>query len=413
MQIHTQLFLGNQEQQEFSVRDIRQKILNAKKFANIQRLMIWADDRPETYQSLVALCRENEIHPYLWFPVLADIPGYAVQKHEMVVNHKQQRGYGRFGRWEKLGAGEEQFLFLCPNTRPALANVFDIYKSLVEHVDFEGVFLDRIRYPSCANGFESLFTCFCDACQQRFAELYDGSLEEYTRTIMALLARLHQFNDRDFEQCVQLDDLWDTVDLDQFFVFRAQSISCAINAFTEYAGLQGKQVGLDLFTPSLAPFVSQDYRLLSANCDWIKPMSYCHAIGPAGVPLEILSLIRALRRLCPQVSDLQRIAFCARFLNVPLPGTEELIAQHGIPEAFVAHELEKIRSFALPEEIEIYPGVEMVKHPHFDLNISQQILEKYLAAIEGKADGLVASWNLLYIPDEHWKLMRQYVKEEA
>ena len=405
MHIHTQLFLGSQEQQEFSASEVRQKILSAKKFANIQRLMIWADDRPETYQPLVTLCHENEIHPYLWFPVLADIPGYPVQEHEMVVTHEQQRGYGHLGRWQKLGQGEEQFLFLCPNRSSERANVFEIYKTLVNQVDFEGVFLDRIRYPSCANGFESLLTCFCDVCQQRFAEMYDDSLEEYTRTILALLARLQRFSDHDLEQCEQIEDLWNTVDVDQFFVFRAHSISCAINAFTEYASLQRKHVGLDLFTPSLAPFVSQDYRLLSAHCDWIKPMSYCHAIGPAGVPLEILCLLQALRSLCPHVSDFQRIAFCARFLNVPLPGTEELIEQQGIPEAFVARELEKIRSFALPEEIEIYPGVEMVKHPHFDLNIDQQILEKYLTAIEGKADGLVASWNLLYIPDEHWKLM--------
>ncbi|GAK57567.1 hypothetical protein U27_04534 [Candidatus Vecturithrix granuli] len=407
MHIHTQLFLGHQEQQEFSAHEVRQKILNAKKFANIQRLMIWTDDRPETYQPLVALCREHEIQPYLWFPVLADIPGYPSQEQMMVLNHEQQRGYGHLGRWEKLGAGEEQFLFLCPNTRPALADVFEIYKTLVGQVDFDGVFLDRVRYPSCANGFESLFTCFCDACQQRFAELYDEPLDEYIPGIRVLLDRLQQFNDHDLEQCMQLDDLWGCGDLDQFFVFRAHNITCAVKIFTEYAGLQGKQIGLDLFTPSLSPFVSQDYRLLSACCDWIKPMSYCHAIGPAGVPLEIACLLRALHSLCPKVSDSQRIAFCARILNVPLPETEELILQRGIPETFVAHELEKIRSFALPEKIEIYPGVEMVKHPHFDLNIDQQILEKYLAAIAGKVDGFVASWNLLYIPDEHWKLMEQ------
>ena len=407
MHIHTQLFLGHQEQQEFAAHDIRQKILNAKKFANIQRLMIWINDRPETYQPLAALCREHEIQPYLWFPVLADIPGYPVQEPALVLNHEQQRGRGRLGRWEKLGAGEEQFLFLCPNTRPALAQVFEIYKTLVEQVDFDGVFLDRVRYPSCANGFETLFTCFCDACQQRFAELYNDSLKEYVRTIQTLLVRLQHFSDDDFQHCEQIEGLWNTVDLDQFFVFRAQSIFYAIKAFTEYASGQGKQVGLDLFTPSLAPFVAQDYRLLSACCDWIKPMSYCHALGPAGVPLEIVCLLRALRSLCPKVSDSQRIAFGARLLNISLPDAEELILQRGIPEIFVAHELEKIRSFALPEDIEIYPGVEMVKHPHFDLNIDQQILERYLAAIADRADGFVASWNLLYIPDEHWKLMGQ------
>lgn len=407
MQIHTQLFWGHQERKEFSIEDLSHKIISAKKFANIGRLMIWTDQHPETYYPIVSLCREYDIQPYLWFPVLADIPGYTIPEHATVLNYEQQRGYGHLGRWDKLGTGEEQFLFLCPNTRLALARVFEIYKTLIEQVEFDGVFLDRIRYPSCANGFESLFTCFCDACQQRFAELYDDSLEDYKRTILTLLSQLRRFSDHDLAQCNRLESLWSSVDLDRFFLFRARNIYHTIKRFTEGAASQGVQVGLDLFTPSLAPFVAQDYRLLSACCDWLKPMSYCHAIGPAGVPLEILCLLRALRTLCPEVNDLQRIAFCERILNVALPETEKAIQQQGIPEVFVAHELEKIRGFALPQELEIYPGVEMVKHPHFDLNIDQPILEKYLAAIQGSAHGLVASWNLLYIPEDHWKIMGQ------
>ena len=34
---------------------------------------------------------------------------------------------------------------------------------------FDGVFLDKIRFPSIANGLQDLFSCFCPFCAQKAA----------------------------------------------------------------------------------------------------------------------------------------------------------------------------------------------------------------------------------------------------
>ena len=354
---------------------------------------------------IVQLCHEHDVSPYLWFPVLADIPGYEVQEKECVVSYQNERGYGNVGRWEKLGEGDEKFLFACSNNKPAVENIFRIYKNLVGQVDFDGVFLDRIRYPSCTNGFESLFTCFCDFCQTKFSTLYEMSLEPYRQKIADLLDKLKQLSAQELNRYHRLESLWDGIGLETFFEFRNTNVYERVNTFVDYARSKDKQVGLDLYTPSLASFVSQDYRLLSQGCDWIKPMSYCHVIGPAGVPLEICCLIQALQELCPTISERDLIRFFERVLEVPLPESKQEIVRLGIPEEFVARELEKITQLQLPENVEIHPGIEAVKNPHFDLNITEEILRGYLMPIQQDADGVIASWNILYIPDENWEIM--------
>ena len=407
MHVSTQLFIGDQERHTFSPEQIRQRIASAKKYANIRSIMIWADEKPESYQYIVQICKEYEIQTYLWFPVFADIPGYAPQEEQLVTSYEDQRGYGKIGRWDALGQGDEEFLFICSNNTPAVDGIFHTYTRLVDQVDFDGVFLDRIRYPSCTNGFESFFTCFCDFCKDKFSKLYNASLNVYRQTITDFVQHLEHTTPEEFNQHNNLESLWESVDLQRFLDFRNKNIFESVKQFSEYARSKNKYVGLDLYTLSLAPFVSQDYALLSQSCDWIKPMSYCHVIGPAGVPLEISCLIRALEILCPNLNEQDIVQFFERVLQVPLPKSVEAILARGITEEFVARELDKIENLSLSDDVRIYPGIEAVKNPQFSLTIDQQILEKYLSHIHHKADGCIASWNVLYIPDENWKIIAE------
>jgi hypothetical protein len=235
-------------------------------------------------------------------------------------------------------------------------------------------------------------------------------LDSDRQTIADFVESLKQITAKELEECNSLESLWDSTGLDKFFQFRNRNVYDVVKKFSDYARSQNKQVGLDLFTPSLAPFVSQDYQLLSEHCEWIKPMSYCHVIGPAGVPLEISCLIQAMKTLCSNLSEHNIIRFCERALGVPLPESEEGIAEQGIPEEFVAKELEKIHNLQLPDDIQLYPGVEAVRNPHFSLNIDKNILEKYLSHIHQHANGFIASWNLLYIPDENLEIMGNMMK---
>jgi len=405
MQISTQLVIGKQAAQELSDTYLRQKLAKAKSLAHLQRVMIWADDEPELYHRLVKLCKEHDLETYLWFNVLADTPGYEACVEDGVLNYTNRRGNGQLGSWEKLGQGGEEFRFICPNNTIALDKVFQQFTTLVDHTSFDGVFFDRIRYPSFTNGFESLFTCFCEFCQDKFTRRYGTSLDSYRDKIHELLERLRELDPDELAQYHRLEGLWEIDELKEFFEFRRTSVYDVVQRFSQYVHSQGRQVGLDLFTPSFAPFVSQDYQRLSTCCDWIKPMTYCHVLGPAGVPLEITCLMRAMSILSPKLNEKHIIRFLSRVLGVTLPESGEVIRRQGIPEEFIARELEKICGLSLPDNVQIYCGVEAVHFPTLGLKITKEMLALSLKALQSRADGLVASWDLLHIPEENLEML--------
>ena len=88
-----------------------------------------------------------------------------------MLNYDGTRGYGKTGTWQELAKGEESFRFYCPNREGAVEEVLRAYTGLLDRLDFAGVMLDRIRYPSAVNGFETLFGCFCDACDRDFLRM--------------------------------------------------------------------------------------------------------------------------------------------------------------------------------------------------------------------------------------------------
>ena len=86
----------------------------------------------------------------------------------------------------------------------------------------------------------------------------------------------------------------------------------------------GKTVGLDLFTPAIAPLVGQDYGLLAPLSDWVKPMSYCHAKGPAGLPLELAGFVRGMKAWGRNIDEKTIAAFAGRsFGGIELPGSAD------------------------------------------------------------------------------------------
>jgi hypothetical protein len=53
----------------------------------------------------------------------------------------------------------------------------DIFEKEFSSVPFNGIFLDKIRYPSFANcrpgnGLETVFSCFCNFCMAKYKASY-------------------------------------------------------------------------------------------------------------------------------------------------------------------------------------------------------------------------------------------------
>jgi len=391
-------------------RTIEERIPRVAESGCLNALMIWADAELEVLARIIKICRDWGVQPYLWLPLLADTYGYEIEEKDLVVTAAGQRGNGWIGRWGLLGSNEEDFLFICPNNDSTVDRIFTVYRSLMDNLDLDGVMLDRIRYPSFVNGFETLYTCFCDHCRYRFASQTGIDLGSLRLQVQEFIASLSSWRLDNLPVWQHLEAFYTTSDLEELARFRKSSIQRVVERFSKYARSRGLRVGLDLFSPSLAGTVGQDYESLSSCCDWIKPMSYCHAVGPAGLPLELSCLSEALSTLCSDLNETDTLKFLSNTLGWDLPPANDQLIGAGVPESIVRGELDRIKFLSTSPDVRIYQGVEAVRHPGFGIDIRTDTLERYLEILADWVSGVIASWNLLYIPDENLQYLARWIR---
>ncbi len=404
--IGTQIVLNNIPNNSLRKNDnLKKKLVTAKETLNLDALIIWSDINKKDLDLVRKICRDFKIKTYLWYPILADIPGFKVRWEQSVETFDGLRGYGKNGRWDKLGKGEEDFLFLCPNDEQNIRRIFDQYQNKIKESGFDGVFLDRIRFPSPSDGFEALFSCFCKSCLNKFYNNYGEDLEGYQNQVKTVFKNFKTIDVNYLQTCQSFSDIIIRDRLKKFYDFRKQNIYQVLKMFADKAKQMGKLVGVDLFAPSLAPLVSQDYQLLAKTCDWIKPMIYCHTSSPAGLPLELYCFIRAILDINPALDEGQLIREISRIIGVDLPTQIDKLLKNGVSENIICSEMQKIKEFNLPEKVDTYVGIEAVQMPGL-CNITEKILKKYLkSVIEADIKGMVLSWDLLKIPDENLKIV--------
>jgi hypothetical protein len=404
--IATQLFVGRNDPAAVSRARLADAIARAKELARIDAVMIWPSAAPGLTEELVRASRALGISTYLWFPILADVPGIPAQPDSLTVGCDGTRGNGRVGAWEGLAGGEESFLFSCPNAAGNLDSTFQIYESLLSSLDVDGVMLDRIRFPSPANGLESLFCCFCESCRAGFYKFAGLSLDLLRERAQAFVARLREWGLSELRDVwTAPGSLWKAAGLEKLAAFRAWSVGSAVRRFSSHARTRGLAVGLDLFSPSVAPLVGQDYEALSSLCDWIKPMTYCHAVGPAGLPLEIASLWKALCALHPGTDAAAAKDLLRRAFSWEIPEDVEKLLRQGLAAEVISSELKAIGRMSLASRTRIYAGIEAVKMPEFGIDVTEETLKRSLRQVGAPAAGIVASWNLLHIPEENLRLI--------
>ncbi len=407
-QVGLQLYAGAHELGSFSKIQIEDRIRRAREIAGIDCLVIWTAHDLRLYEELVGACRACGIAPYLWFPVLADVQGTSIAEHDLMMNYDGSRGYGKTGAWKGLGSGAESFLFYCPNRGEAVDRVYRTYAELLDRLDFAGVLLDRIRFPSAVNGFETLFGCFCDACEREFRRAHEVPLETQREAAVSFLSRLARVSAPEARGWRSFEGMFEAAGLGKLFDFKRRSIARVVERFSKEARARSLQVGLDLYSYSLAPLVGQDYDQLSRAADWIKPMIYCRAIGPAGLPLELACLQEALQALCPRLGEGGVRQLLMALLGWQWPAGVDELLRAGLDEQTITVELQKIAAGRLSGRARILTGIEAVRNPDFHIDITEEILERYLArGLQGTA-GVIASWNLLYIPDENLKVIARW-----
>jgi hypothetical protein len=266
---------------------------------------------------------------------------------------------------------------------------------LLSTYDFDGVFIDKIRFPSMANGLQDVFSCFCEYCMDAAARA-DLDLN---RVRASFLGRCRE------EQPARPSSIppgsaWleilisDQPLLQQFIRFRANSINNVIEQITERVHQLGKKLSLDVFSPSLAPLVGQDFIFMDQRAAWVKPMIYRFSNGPSSLRSEIPALIRELAVYFDW--EISRVMDWVGEKVEGFGGVSLSEIENAAPLGILRAETSNaVRLFS---NSPVYLGVETVSIPG-GMTIKPHHVEEILEM--GQATGVqgyVLSWDLLHTP---------------
>lgn len=332
---------------------------------------------------------------YRWQPLLTGDGAHFPRSDWQVI--------GMDSRPVKGFRGLPEFTFICPN-KPAVREAVRARLQEVLSPPYQGVFLDRIRFPSpSANPFSNL-GCFCEDCcraaqEQEGLDLAElqhalGSYRQAPGAIRDLIASLFGIFPADMPDTVARG-------LRTWYHFRSESIAQFIRLIREQASSKGMEVGLDCFSPSLTWMVGQDLEALAQVCDWIKVMTYAHAMGPAGLPFELMGMAAFLQDQ-DGMSENGALAFLEELAGFPLPRTYQNLRRKGLPAAALVAEARRARGLGARP---LFMGLELVDLPGVCELKTDQIRRDWQAVLKAGVEGVVLSWDLWRMPLERLQLV--------
>ena len=138
-------------------------------------------------------------------------------------------------------------------------------------------------------------------------------------------------------------------------------------------------------------------------------MSYGHALGPSGLPFEILDLAGWLigRRVVdgggmPDESGALQVLSLVS--GLPLPSSRDALRARGLAPAALATEVQRARAAGVHA---LLAGIELVEIAGLTHLHDAQIEADLRAFRAAGAGGLVLSWDLWHIPLERLEMIRR------
>lgn len=281
-----QIYTGNASGRGVTLEDIMRALPDSR---YIRALIVgWSQD-VLLYRRLRKYADERKIQLWLWFPVFSEHGAHDAFRRQ--INIRDNAPFAA-----KTFDGDEAFDFCCPSHMGITDALLSLYDSVYSDVAFDGVFLDRIRYPSMTVGVEALFGCFCGDCRAWMAErgITEREMRECYARIRAKIDTPECDNPLGIKEYRNGGYRFSDSTLSTLIQLKCERITDALRDLTQGFRARGLRIGMDLFAPFLAPMVGQDYLTLGAMADFVKPMLYRNTYTPAGIAFETDAMARAI-----------------------------------------------------------------------------------------------------------------------
>ena len=354
-----QVSLGGWHSPDYTAEQIIGRIEEVSAKIPVEKVIIGWSLEKGIYQQVGEFLHAKDIQMLLWLPVFAET-------EEMCENEPAVDLAGAVPANYDLAAGEG-FRFNCPSRPETAANVVAIYDEHFRDCGFDGVFLDRIRTQSFVSGVSGVLSCGCPACQELFKE--EGV------DLAAVQAAWEEKGDA-FFSVTGYEPIGGFTFADPqaaaYFKAKGHVVSNAVAAIADCFRERGLEVGMDLYAPFMAPFVGQDYGILTQHADFIKPMLYRQTFAPAGMGFEY----DLLRKAVPGAEGYPEFAMDVDFLDSQLKAME-------------------------PYACGKYPGIEINYRKDVVPTSPEYVTESLGAVMAHRFNGAVLSWNVMEAPDSH------------
>ena len=349
-------------------------------------LVILGWDLPVQLEDAVAIeTSQHNATLYRWHPLLASDTGFALPTEWQPINLRGEAVPGF--------KGLPEFTFLCPNRTDVQDWIAERIEVAAQRGIYQGLFFDRMRFPSPVENPEVHLACFCRQCQ-RIA--FDSALD--LEAVRLLIEQYLTIVDRSKAFTQTLFKPTDDPLLESFFSFRSNSISRVIQYAAKLTRSYGLNIGLDCFSPSLTRMVGQDLSTLNKSCDWIKLMTYPRVFGPAGLPFELNALSEWLKaRYNIDETEATQIVNEASGL---------FLRPNGLGSESITHEIQHGRTAGITN---LFMGIALVELKGIHTSTSEQVQSDVVACRGANADGLVLSWDLWHIQLDTLNLVRKMI----
>lgn len=404
--IYTQISTSHSSEANLTPADVRARLAEVREILPLSGLILGSYENKAVFRELTLNKRHDDPEVYLWYNLLSDYPEQ--DPAESVITVKGNSCKKWFG-WGEDAAEDvsESFLFSCPNHPVTGQKTLKGLSKLIETYPFDGVFLDKFRFPSPANGLDLTLSCFCPHCYEKAAAM---GLD-----LDAVRAELLSLNGSRFGRA-ETTDGWIRAVLEgrpllqQFAAFRVRSVLDIVGQVETLVRAKGMKLGLDLFSPAYALLVGYDYPELAKHADWFKPMTYQFAMGPAGLRLETISLVD---EICSEYGVTEAALFeqCAKSLPWFTPEKYAQLKGSEVPMEWIRSEM--AAAVRQTPDIPVCFGLECVRFPEVIDVRPEQAAALMRSALESGGNGVVLSWDLMHMPNENLRAMRSVIDGRA